>query len=171
MEAKELENPGFLYLELSKIDPEEAQKHHPNSTRYLIRALEIYYTTGITKTQGYLQQAVRYPLLMLGLWREKEATNKLINLRIQEMLKNGLVEEVQGLLNIGYSKDLQSMGGIGYKEVIGYLEEEYDYEKMQETLRRNTHYLAKKQRTWFRRYIAEGKIMPKDQVTYKVWEL
>lgn len=171
LETKELASPGFLHLELSKIDPEEAQKHHPNSTRYLIRALEIYYTTGITKTQGYLQQAVRYPLLMLGLWREKEATNKLINLRIQEMLKNGLVEEVQGLLNIGYSKDLQSMGGIGYKEVIGYLEEEYDYEKMQETLRRNTHYLAKKQRTWFRRYIAEGKIMPKDQVTYKVWEL
>jgi len=60
------------------------------------------------------------------------------------------------------------MGGIGYKEVIGYLQGEYDKEKMEELLKRNTHHLAKKQRTRFRRYIAEGKAIPKEKVTYKV---
>jgi tRNA A37 N6-isopentenylltransferase MiaA len=63
------------------------------------------------------------------------------------------------------------MGGIGYKEVIGYLQEEYDQEKMEELLRRNTHHLAKKQRTRFRRYIAEGKAAPREKVSYKVWYL
>lgn len=87
------------------------------------------------------------------------------------MFKNGLIEEVDGLLKEGYAPKLQSMQGIGYKEVVGYLQGEYDAEKMEEILKRNTHHLAKKQRTWFRRYIAEGKQMPKPKVQYKVWEL
>jgi tRNA dimethylallyltransferase len=69
------------------IDPEEAQKLHPHSIRYLIRALEIYYETGTTKTANFQQQLVKYPLLMLGLWREKEETNRRINSRIKEMLQ------------------------------------------------------------------------------------
>ncbi len=171
LEQKEAEESGFLYRELSKIDPEEAQKLHPNSTRYLIRALEIYHKTWITKTAGYIQQPPRHPLLMLGLWRDKESTNQLINARIKEMFKNGLVEEVQGLLEAGYAPELQSMQGIGYKEVVGYLQGKYNQEKMEEMLKRNTHHLAKKQRTRFRRYIAEGKQAPKAGVSYKVWEL
>ncbi|MDD2537151.1 MAG: tRNA (adenosine(37)-N6)-dimethylallyltransferase MiaA [Candidatus Absconditabacteria bacterium] len=171
LQAKEDEKAGYLYEELMKIDPEEAQKLHPNSHRYLIRALEIFHGTGMTKTENFQQQKVIHPLLMLGLWREKEETNKRINARIKEMLKGGLIEEVQGLLDEGYSKDLQSMQGIGYKEVVGYLERNYDQEKMEEELRRNTHYLAKKQRTWFRRYIAEGIQAPRENVEYKVWNL
>jgi tRNA dimethylallyltransferase len=85
LEEKERIEPGFLYTELMKIDPEEAQKLHPNSTRYLIRALEIYYTTGKTKTEEFLQQPVKHPLLMLGIRREKEETNRKINMRIKEM--------------------------------------------------------------------------------------
>lgn len=171
LEEKEKNESWFLHRELSKIDPEEAQKLHPNSTRYLIRALEIYQKTWKTKTEGYIQQPVRHPLLMLGLRRDKESTNQLINARIKEMFKSGLVEEVDGLLKEGYSPKIQSMQGIGYKEVVGYLQGEYDTEKMEELLKRNTHHLAKKQRTWFRRYIAEGKQMPKSWVIYKVWEL
>ena len=171
LEEKEKQDPGFLHHELSKIDPEEAGKLHPNSTRYLIRALEIYKKTWITKTAGYIQQAVRHPILMLGLRRDKETTNHLINARIKEMFKNWLIEEVDHLLKEGYPPTLQSMQGIGYKEVIGYLQGQYDYEKMEELLKRNTHHLAKKQRTWFRRYIAEGKQAPKAWVDYKVWEL
>lgn len=171
LEAEEAQKPGFLWQELNKVDPEEAQKLHPNSTRYLVRALEIYKKTWKTKTEGFLQQEVRNPLLMLGLRRDKESTNLLINTRIKEMFKNGLIEEVDGLLKEGYAPKLQSMQGIGYKEVVGYLQGEYDAEKMEEILKRNTHHLAKKQRTWFRRYIAEGKQMPKPKVQYKVWEL
>ena len=87
MEEKEKAEPGFLYQTLTKIDPDEAQKLHPNSTRYLIRALEIYHTTGKTKTEEFIQQPVKHPLLMLGLRREKEETNRRINARIKEMIK------------------------------------------------------------------------------------
>jgi tRNA dimethylallyltransferase len=88
LEKKEKADPGFLYRELTKVDPLEAQKLHPNSIRYLIRALEIYHTTGETKTTAFLQQPVKNPLLMLGLRREKEETNRRINTRIKEMLKS-----------------------------------------------------------------------------------
>ena len=171
LENLEKENPWYVYNELKKVDPEEASKLHPNSTRYIIRALEIYHNTWKTKTEGYIQQPVRHPLLMLWLRRDKETTNQLINARIKEMFQAWLVDEVDGLLKKGYSPSLQSMQGIGYKEVIWYLNWEYNYEKMDELLKRDTHHLAKKQRTWFRRYIAEGKQTPKDNVEYKVWEL
>ena len=88
LEAKEKADPGFLHRELTKIDPQEAAKLHPHSTRYLIRALEIFYQTGQTKTDSFIQQPVNHPLLMLGIWRDKESTNQLINLRIKEMLKS-----------------------------------------------------------------------------------
>ena len=108
----EAEKPGFLQEQLKAMDPEEAQKLHPNSTRYLVRALEIFYLTGKTKTEGYIQQPVSHPLLMLGLRRDKESTNQLINQRIKQMFKDGLIEEVEGLLKEGYSPNLQSMQGI-----------------------------------------------------------
>ena len=171
LEKKEAEEPWYVHKELTRIDPEEAAKLHPNSTRYIIRALEIYYKTWKTKTEGYIQQPVRHPLLMLWLWRDKESTNQLINARIKEMFKAWLVDEVDWLLKEGYSPNLQSMQGIGYKEVVKYLQWEYNYDKMEELLKRDTHHLAKKQRTWFRRYIAEGIQAPKAWVTYKVWDL
>lgn len=171
LEEKEKKNPGILHQELMKVDPEEAAKLHPNSIRYIIRALEIFYVTWKTKTEGYIQQPVRHPLLMLWLWRDKETTNQLINARIKEMFKMWLVDEVDALLKEWYSPSLQSMQWIWYKEVVRYLQWEYNYEKMEEYLKRDTHHLAKKQRTWFRRYIAEGIQTPKAWVSYKVWEL
>lgn len=171
LEEREAANPGILYKDLQSIDSEEAQKHHPNSIRYIIRALEIYHTTGKTKTEGFFQQPVQWPILMIWLRRDKDEGNMLINARIKSMFKEGLIEEVQWLLDQWYKPDLQSMQGIGYKEVVNYLQGVYDLEKCQEILRRNTHHLAKKQRTWFRRYIAEGKVTPKPNVTYKLYEL
>ena len=94
-----------------------------------------------------------------------------INARIKEMLKGWLVDEVKWLLDKWYSPSLQSMQWIGYKEVIWYIQWEYDYDSMEELLRKNTHYLAKKQRTRFRRYIAEWKQAPRDNVQYNVWYL
>jgi tRNA dimethylallyltransferase len=70
-----------------KVDPEEAGKIHPKSTRYLVRALEIYHTTGEKKSDTFIQQEVNQPILMIGLRREKEETNRRINARIKEMLK------------------------------------------------------------------------------------
>lgn len=168
MYEKETQNPWFLYKEVYRVDPQEAQKHHPNSLRYLLRALEIYTFTGQTKTTLSVEQPVDRPVLMIGLRREKEETNILINARIKEMFSHGLIEEVQWLLKQGYSPTLQSMQGIGYKEIVGYLQGEYNREKAEELLKRNTHHLAKKQRTRFRRYIMDAKTAPKTNVEYQV---
>jgi len=70
-----------------KLDPEEAMKLHPKSIRYIVRALEIFYTSGEKKTDTFIAQPPQRPLLMLGLRREKEDTNKRINARVREMLK------------------------------------------------------------------------------------
>lgn len=171
LQKKEDSEPWYVYNLLSQIDPEEANKLHPNATRYIIRALEIYHETWKTKTELFLHQKVTHPLLMLWLWREKEETNMRINARIKEMLKSWLIDEVKWLLDQWYSPSLQSMQWIGYKEVVGYIQWEYGYDDMEESLRKNTHYLAKKQRTWFRRYIAEGIQAPRDGVEYKVFYL
>ena len=84
---KEDKEPGILHQELMKFDPEEAEKLHPKSTRYIVRALEIFHKSGQTKTESFISQAPQRPLLMLGLRREKEDTNKKINTRVREMLK------------------------------------------------------------------------------------
>ena len=171
LQTREDSEPGYVYNLLREKDPEEASKLHPNSTRYIIRALEIYHETWKTKTELFVHQPVRHPLLMLWLWREKEETNMRINVRIKEMLKSWLVDEVKWLLEQWYSPSLQSMQWIGYKEVVGYIQWEYSYDDMEEYLRKNTHYLAKKQRTWFRRYIAEWIQMPRKNVEYEVYHL
>lgn len=169
--AKEEKNPGCLHEELKKIDPKEAEKIHPKSIRYLIRALEIYYTTGATKSESFLQQPGKWPMLMIWLRRDKDDSNNRIDKRIHEMLENGLINEVKWLLTEGYSPDPQSMQWIGYKETIWFLKQEYDIDTIEEIMKKNTHQLAKKQRTWFRRYINEWKENPKENVVYKVWNL
>jgi tRNA dimethylallyltransferase len=108
---------------------------------------------------------------MLGLRRDKESTNKLINARIKEMFAHWLIDEVQWLLDMWYTLEHTAMNGIWYKEIIGYLQGEYDKDKAIELLKRNTHRYAKRQRCWFRKYIAEGKQTPKDNVVYRVFEL
>lgn len=86
MEHERLQ-PGFLFDTLMKLDPQEAQKHHPHSLRYILRALEICEKTGSTKTLLAKEQAVDYPLLMIGLWRERDDANRRINQRIYQMLE------------------------------------------------------------------------------------
>lgn len=167
----EEKNPWYLHEELEKIDPDEAKKIHPKSTRYLVRALEIFHSSGKTKTESFIEKGIDQPILMIWIRREKDETNTLINARIKEMIKSGLVEEVRWLLEKGYSTTLQSMQGIGYKEVVWYLEWKYDINEMEYLLQRNTQRLAKRQRTWFRRYIADEKENLKKGVTYKVWYL
>ncbi len=169
--AKEEKEPGILHKELMKLDPEEAAKLHPKSTRYIVRALEIFYKSGKKKTDTFISQPPQRPLLMLGLRREKEDTNKRINARIKEMIAWWLVDEVKWLLAKWYTKNMQSMQGIGYKEVVEFLDGKYDQKEMEEHIKITTHQLAKKQRSRFRRYIAEGIQTPRENVTYKVRKL
>ncbi len=171
MMVQEETQPGFLFEQLQQIDPDEAMKHHQNSLRYLLRALEIHHITWKTKTELAQERPVEWPLLMIGLRRSKEDTNKKINKRIKQMFEQWLVEEVQWLLDKWYTQEMPAMEWIGYKEIVGYIQWEYNLEKAEELLKRNSHHYAKRQRSRFRRYIAEGKMKPKELVTYKTFEL
>ena len=168
--AQEEQEPGILRKMLYEVDPQEAIKHHPKSLRYIVRALEIYKQSGKTKTESFMQQVPKWPLLMIGLWRDKDDSNKRINARIKEMFAEWLLDEVQGLLDQGYSAELQAMQGIGYKQVVEHLQGKMDLEMCQEQVRRATHHLAKKQRTWFRRYIADS-MQGQEGVEFGVWRL
>lgn len=193
----EIQEPWILRKKLFAIDPLEAKKHHPNSTRYIIRALEIFEKTWLTKTDAAKEQPVQWPILMIGLRRERDDSNARIAKRVWEMLQWWLIEEVKWLLEKGYSPELQSMQGIGYKEVVEYLntnrhpewnegslEWQSNYElqitnyegwmtlsKLQELITIHTQQYAKRQRTWFKRYIADSENNPKDDVVYKVYYL
>jgi len=162
---QEEENPWILWEKLNKIDPQEASKLHPHSVRYIIRALEIYEKTWKPKSEVCYEQEVPFPILMIIKWAEKDIANPKINKRIKEMFQNWLVEEVENLLKMWYTPKDQWLGAIGYKEVIPYIKWEYDLDKAIELVKKNTHYYAKKQRTFFRRYIADMK-NPKKNVEY-----
>ncbi len=144
-----------LHERLSEIDPRTAAKLHPNDTRRIIRALEVYRYTGMPISSFHKveqhRKSVYKKLLMFGLILEREKLYKVIEQRVDKMIQAGLVEEVQGLLNRGFSPELSSMRGLGYKEIVEYLTGKSSLAQAVDTLKRNTRRFAKRQMTWFRR--------------------
>ncbi|MCG5103415.1 tRNA (adenosine(37)-N6)-dimethylallyltransferase MiaA [Oceanobacillus alkalisoli] len=149
-EAKE-EGISRIYRRLEEVDPEQAKKIHPNNHRRVIRALEIYETTGKTKTAWEREQKKepKYNTLFIGLEMERTALYEQINKRVDMMMEEGLLEEVTTLYRAGY-QDTQAMKAIGYKEFIPYLEGKEDLHKAIEKLKQNSRRYAKRQFTWFR---------------------
>ncbi len=153
---KEAEEHGTskLHERLREIDPKAAAKLHPNDARRIIRALEVYKFTGapISSFQKIDRtRSSKYNLLMFGLILEREKLYKKIEQRIDSMIEAGLVDEVQRLLNRGFSPALSSMRGLGYKEIVEYLEGNLSLDQAVDILKRNTRRFAKRQMTWFRR--------------------
>lgn len=146
--------PGQLHRQLAQVDPEAACKLHPNDTRRVIRALEVYHVSGvpISKHQ-YLhsQRTPKYNLFIAGLTMDRGRLYNRINQRVDKMVAEGLLREVQTLLDQGYSPGSQALKGLGYKELIAYLRGEYDLEEALRLLKRDTRHFAKRQLTWFRR--------------------
>ncbi|HHY82806.1 MAG TPA: tRNA (adenosine(37)-N6)-dimethylallyltransferase MiaA [Clostridiales bacterium] len=143
-----------LHSMLSEIDPDTAARLHPNDTRRVIRAMEVYHLTGNTMEnyrQNYREMDSDYHLLLYGLTMDRQKLYERINLRVDRMMKAGLVEEVKGLLERGYTKNLVSMQGLGYKEIIAYHEGLATLEEAVEILKRDTRRFAKRQLTWFKR--------------------
>ncbi|GGK13025.1 tRNA dimethylallyltransferase [Caldalkalibacillus thermarum] len=142
-----------LYKELQTRDPAYAARLHPNNTRRVIRALEILETTG--KSMAHYQQDWHrrspYDLVMIGLTMEREKLYQRINQRVDQMMEQGLVEEVKQLLARGVPKSSTSMQAIGYKEIVRYLEGELTLDEAVELIKRNTRRYAKRQLSWFRR--------------------
>ncbi|MDR0269444.1 tRNA (adenosine(37)-N6)-dimethylallyltransferase MiaA [Paenibacillus sp.] len=141
-----------LHAKLMAVDPVSAGKLHPNDQRRIIRALEIYHLTGIPLS-AQLEGQTRvspYQLCIVGLTMDRQMLYNRIEARIDEMLKQGLVEEVSSLLDKGYGMDLVSMQGLGYKQIVSYLQGRESFEEAVSILKRDTRRFAKRQLSWFR---------------------
>jgi len=151
LEARaEQEGSQSLYQELQDIDPVAAAKINPSNTRRIIRALEIYNTLGQHPSQLQRKEAPGFPILLIGLTRERSELYRRIDWRVDKMIQMGLVEEVEQLLKKGYSPSLPSMSGIGYKQIGQFLRGEMTLPQAIDKIKYETHRLARHQYAWFR---------------------
>ena len=151
---KKVEQEGVNWLEneLRKIDPDSANKIEKNNIRRMIRALEIYKVTGKTKTQLDLEsiKGPKYEYYVFGILWNREELYQRINYRVDVMLELGLIKEVEKIMQTkGFSKT--ALQGLGYKEVVNYLDGKITYEEMVEKIKMETRRYAKRQMTWFKR--------------------
>lgn len=149
-------NKGNLYLHemLRKVDNKSADVIHPNNVKRVIRALEYYNQTGQPISEHNTVQknnSSPYNFAYFVLNDKRELLYERINKRVDTMFENGLIQEVKELLNSGCNKDMVSMQGIGYKEVVEYLEGKLSLDETKELIKKNTRHFAKRQLTWFRR--------------------
>lgn len=151
----ELEENGidYMYEKLKSLDEEAANRIHKNNTKRVIRAIEVCMSgKKMSDFSSDLKLNEKYEPIIIVLNRDREHLYRRINKRVDIMISQGLEDEVKTLLNMGYSSDLVSMQGIGYKEIIKYLNNEYTYEEAIEIIKRDSRRYAKRQLTWFRRY-------------------
>lgn len=141
-----------IYKELEKVDSESAKKIDPNNIRRVARALEIYKVTGKTKTQLDIEsrKEVKYDYRLFGMEWDRETLYNRIDLRVDKMIEAGLVNEVRNVTE-KFKISNTAVQGLGYKEVIEYLNGNISYEEMIEKLKLETRHYAKRQLTWFRR--------------------
>jgi tRNA dimethylallyltransferase len=152
---EEVEASGLeaLYQRLRMVDPEAAQRIHPNDTYRIIRALEVHQATGqpISRHQRHHGfQDVGYRTLSIGLTLDRTILYDRIDRRVDVMLASGFLEEVQGLLDQGYASTLKSMRSIGYRHVADYLEGRVSWNETLSLFKRDTRHYAKRQLTWFK---------------------
>lgn len=143
----------YLYDELKKVDPESASKMLPQNWKRVMRALEVFELTGKPIWHHHLEQKKTndFDFRQFGLLWDREQLYKNIELRVDAMIENGLVKEVENILNSGYSKSLNALNTVGYKEIIQYLENEISLDRAIELIKRNSRRYAKRQMTWFNR--------------------
>ena len=152
--AETEEGRAGLYDQLSVVDPAAAMAIHPNNIKRVIRALEYHLQTGGRISEHNEKQRAKespYDLHFYVLNMDRERLYERIDLRVDLMIENGLIEEVRGLMEKGCDRSLVSMQGLGYKEIIAYLEGEVSLEEAVRVLKRDTRHFAKRQLTWFRR--------------------
>lgn len=143
----------FLVEKLAKFDPETAKNVHPNNLKRLIRAIEIYHTTGKTMSE-HIKESRKilspYDPLIIGLnFQDRRVLYERINERVDHMIESGLEKEVIEVLNGGV--DVTALSAIGYKEMQGYINGDYDFNFAVELIKKNTRHYAKRQITWFKR--------------------
>lgn len=151
--AKE-KGASYLHQMLAEVDEESAKEIHENNVKKVIRALEYHHQTGQKISAHNAQERQKespYNAVYFVLNDDRKNLYNRINLRVDQMIEEGLVEEVRGLKERGYQKEMVSMQGLGYKEMLDYLDGIYTLEEAVEIIKRDTRHFAKRQLTWFRR--------------------
>lgn len=151
---------AYLHAILQEKDPESAEKLHENDTKRVIRALEIYETTGKKKSLQADTLTPRFDFVAVSIEYPRETLYNRIDLRVEQMFDCGLLDEVQTLLKSGVTPDMQSMQGIGYKEVAEGLQNGWSTDKIKELIKKNTRHYAKRQITFFKRMQNHLRITP-----------
>ncbi len=149
----EKEGLDRLFKEAKKIDPKAMEKISINDKKRIIRVLEIYHKTGKTKTEQEEESrknGVKYNYKVFAITLPREKLYERIEKRVDQMISDGLIEEVQNLIQ-KYQKIPTAMQGLGYKEVVEYLESKLTKEEMIEKIKKETRHYAKRQLTWFRK--------------------
>ena len=151
------EGPNVLHQELHLCDHISAKRIHVNDKHRLLRALEVFLSTGKPWSEHLREhkeqnEVVRFPkALLLGLTCDRSELYDRINIRCKEMLHNGLEEEVRSLLQEGYNRELKAFRSIGYRHMIQHIDGEFDQTELLTLLSRDTRRYAKRQYTWFSR--------------------
>lgn len=144
----------YVHEMLRGVDYGSYERLYPNDLKRVIRALEVYRLTGVTITEYNARRQeyiCPYNLEYYVLTMDRAQLYSRINLRVDLMMRNGLIEEVESLKKKGYNSDMQSMKGIGYKEILYYLEGKITLEDAVELIKKGSRNYAKRQLTWFRK--------------------
>lgn len=142
--------PFELHRRLTIIDPEAAGKIDPRNLRRTVRALEVIFRTGKRFAEQRQRVASNYSVLMVGLRRPRAELYRRIDERIDQMIADGLVGEVQTLLASGYSPDLPAFSAIGYRQIIQYLHGKCSLEEAVSEMKRSTRQFVRRQANWFK---------------------
>ena len=151
--AKE-KGAAYLHGQLAMVDPKSAEEIHANNIKRVIRALEFYHQTGqkiSEHNERERQKESPYQFCYFVLNDRRECLYERIDQRVDQMIRNGLIQEVQTLKERGCTKQMVSMQGLGYKEVFSYLEGDCSLEEAVYIIKRDTRHFAKRQLTWFKR--------------------
>lgn len=151
--AKE-KGAAYLHGQLATVDPKSAEEIHANNIKRVIRALEFYHQTGqkiSEHNERERQKESPYQFCYFVLNDRRECLYERIDQRVDQMIRNGLVQEVQTLKERGCTKQMVSMQGLGYKEIFSYLEGDCSLEEAVYIIKRDTRHFAKRQLTWFKR--------------------
>lgn len=144
----------YLHEKLMEIDIESSKSIDANNRKRIIRALEVYKETGKTMSEqnlNFRKENEKYNLCMVCLNMDRKLLYERVDKRVDIMIESGLVDEVKYLINSGYDKSLVSLQGIGYKEIIAYLDKEITLDLAIDKIKQGSRNYAKRQLTWFRR--------------------
>ena len=162
---------GYLHDLLKEYDEESAAVLHENDAKRVMRALEIYLVTGKKKSAQKDERIPRFDFACFSIGHDRETLYNRINLRVDEMFKAGLKEEVLSLLASGVGLESQCMQGIGYKEVAEGLTNDTSEEEIKELIKKNTRNYAKRQLTYFKRMENHTILSPKGDIVAEALKL